>query len=719
MIAALLGACGGGNSGFAAVGAQESVALASAGGADPAQAEGRKTIGPGDGVSGQRPSVGASAVAVGNTPAQPPIPAPIPAPFPAPPPASPPAAIPAPLPAAPAQAAVRACSTTAVVTGTGATRLSVAVGRASGVAPLAVFFDATGTVSSDTARPFHDIEYRWNFGESAGPGIGAWSQGSRPGLNGRNTAIGPVAGHVYETPGTYTVNASDAPGTVSYQCQITVEDPDVVFAGARTACFSTSGDFAGCPAGASQVTTADFDSVRSAATATNSVRRLLMRRNERWSLATTASFTVLGPGLIGAFGSGSDPVIEPTTGFPAAGAFLSFSSGSTPTMKDWRLVDVKLDASSRPTDRLRGVVASGGIDQLTLLRMTTDTMRLSIEFSEYVLDAWNNSATATLHGHHEWDQLSVVDMTVLNMPATLVGNELPYGVYLGAERLFFAGNSIDGHGTAAAGVSHNARFTYLAKAAISNNTFQRPGPTEHCIKLHSKEWGDTGVAGSQGLGEGYTRWVHIADNKFVSAYGGWPIGIGYPSSDPAEFRGKDIILERNWQLAGPAVGGRFQNLWWPDTTSRNNIFDLSGGGPDRIGIYVGRRGPTQPPPDRVHIYNNTFFSSTPGAGFVAVNIGADAPNVVVRNNLAYAPYDSLRTMVVGTGDPNAPLVASNNSSDLRRDPLFAGPPSTVSGFKVTAGSYAVKSGIALPVFSDFAGAITPATVAPDLGSVGH
>ena len=458
---------------------------------------------------------------------------------------------------------VSACGTAPVVTVGGATSLAVAVGRASGVAPLSVFFDATDTVSADTARPFHDIEYRWNFGESSGPGIGMWSEGSRPGLNSRNEAIGPVAGHVYETPGTYTVTVTDARRTVSYQCQITVEDPEVVFAGARTACFSTSGNFAGCPAGASRTTTADFGVVKSAATATNSVRRLLLRRGERWVLGTTATLTAPGPGTIGAFGVGADPVIEPGATFPSAGAFIALSSATTPSMKDWRLMDIKLDASSRPTDLLRGIVASGGIDQLTLLRMTTDSIRISVEFSVYVLDGWNNNANVAVHGHHEWDQFSIVDLMVLNMPT--IGAS--YGVFLGAERLFFAGNSIDGHGTAVAGVSHNARFTNLAKAAISNNTFQRPGPTEHCIKLHSREWGDTGVAGSKGLGEGYTRWVHIADNKFVSAYGGWPIAIGYPSSDPAEFRGKDIILERNWQVAGPAHSGKFQNLWWPDTTS--------------------------------------------------------------------------------------------------------------------------------------------------------
>src|SRR4030067_2638800 len=37
-----------------------------------------------------------------------------------------------------------------------------------GVAPMAVFFDASGTTSTATTRPFHDLEYRWDFGDPAG-----------------------------------------------------------------------------------------------------------------------------------------------------------------------------------------------------------------------------------------------------------------------------------------------------------------------------------------------------------------------------------------------------------------------------------------------------------------------------------------------------------------------------------------------------------------------
>src|SRR3990172_2937982 len=70
--------------------------------------------------------------------------------------------------------------------------------RTSGVAPLAVFFDATGTTATGTNHPFHELEYRWDFGDLAS---GNWRTTGLP----KNKAMGPVAAHVFETPGTYPV----------------------------------------------------------------------------------------------------------------------------------------------------------------------------------------------------------------------------------------------------------------------------------------------------------------------------------------------------------------------------------------------------------------------------------------------------------------------------------------------------------------------------------
>ena len=117
-----------------------------------------------------------------------------------------------------------ACDAAGPATHGGPIALSLVASRVSGVAPLTVFFDATGTTAAGTPRPFHDLEYRWDFGDA---GKGRWSTGSTTGD--RNLATGPVAAHVFETPGTYTVNLTANAAKSSRV--ITVQDPDMVFSG--------------------------------------------------------------------------------------------------------------------------------------------------------------------------------------------------------------------------------------------------------------------------------------------------------------------------------------------------------------------------------------------------------------------------------------------------------------------------------------------------------
>src|SRR5712692_1457548 len=191
-----------------------------------------------------------------------------------------------------------ACSTPA----TGPITLSLVASRLSGVAPLAVFFDATGTTTTVKTRPFHDLEYRWDFGD---PGSGNWrpTDGSATGRS-RNLATGPVATHVFESPGTYTIamTALNGTNTASSSCvQITVQDPAAVFSGANTTCFSTSNNFTGCPAGARQIMTSDFVQVATFGAAN---RRLLLRRGETWTAAAPAVIAVPGPAIVGAIGAG-------------------------------------------------------------------------------------------------------------------------------------------------------------------------------------------------------------------------------------------------------------------------------------------------------------------------------------------------------------------------------------------------------------------------------
>ncbi len=193
-------------------------------------------------------------------------------------------------------------------TGSGVTlpAMNTVASRFTGVAPLSVFFDATATTGAVT-QPFHELNYSWNFGDPAGGATWSYGTGSN---NSKNAASGPVAAHIFETPGTYTVTltVTDGVNTVSNACmQIAVQNPDIVFSGTNTICLNrTPGALAGCPAGALEVTDAagDFDATIPANLATG--KRLLVRRGETWFTSSQTVLNKNGPWILGAYGAGAE-----------------------------------------------------------------------------------------------------------------------------------------------------------------------------------------------------------------------------------------------------------------------------------------------------------------------------------------------------------------------------------------------------------------------------
>lgn len=152
--------------------------------------------------------------------------------------------------------------------------------RMSGVAPMGVLLTADSTSSeSRVVSPYHDIEGHWSFDD---PGNFSTLVNSPIWGADRNTGYGPRTTHVFSEPGTYEVihTAFDGAGSLTETITITVEDPDVVFAGADTAVVSQSGNFAGAPSGAAQ-----FASVAAA------MSHLSGRQNQRLLLRATETFT--------------------------------------------------------------------------------------------------------------------------------------------------------------------------------------------------------------------------------------------------------------------------------------------------------------------------------------------------------------------------------------------------------------------------------------------
>ncbi len=195
-----------------------------------------------------------------------------------------------------------------------------------GVAPFSVVFHGCNTTDTETTNPFRECAYVWNFGETTGPGVALWGSTAADSTSTRNWGYEPVAGHVYETPGTYTVTlqvTSAVTGNIAYaQTTITVLDPAVVYAGNKTVCVSTSGTFTGAPIGCVQLTASNTNAIKPYLA---NGMRFLFRAGETFHQATTTdviNLTGYSGCTVGKFGTGSSPTISfdvgDGTGFSSA-----------------------------------------------------------------------------------------------------------------------------------------------------------------------------------------------------------------------------------------------------------------------------------------------------------------------------------------------------------------------------------------------------------------
>lgn len=593
------------------------------------------------------------------------------------------------------------CSTTGA---TGAINLSNVPSRLTGVAPLSVFFDGAGTTATGTAKPYHDLEYRWDFGDVAGSPVSGstWKYGARANVSSRNNAIGPLSSHVFETPGTYavTLTVKDGANTVVNNCtRIVVLDPDVVFSGTNTVCFSTSGNFSGCPTGAARVQTSNFASAVNTYAASG--KRLLFGRGEVFSAASAAKILVNGPGIIGAYGATN--VAKPVFRRLSSPYDAIFSLGqNTPTLiGDWRIMDIDLDGQNLKEGYNKGIDAAGQFDQLLALRLNIRGVWRGIAASHWSLPA----------GRAIFDGWAIVDSTITGIVGcNSLGNyNCDWRIYLSGVRHAMQGNSLDNEDT---GGSHVIRNEYLNKALIQNNYIARAGVGQHAIKLHAWKW--AGGSGGNSVAGVYTQNVVISDNWIVGGINPWTVSIG-PQNNVSDERVRDVIFERNYITAGTGTQIGVESSA-SRSTYRNNIVNLGSISDHHTGFWLSRRG-VEPMPDDLNVFNNTLFSNMAGdfKGFDVV----DATNVTIKNNLGYAPLSQYTIqMISGVGAGG--LIVSNNTTDVQlknTDPGWSNStPSNPVDFKLNSNSYAAGSGATLPVFSDFFGLQRSAN---DLGAAIH
>lgn len=464
--------------------------------------------------------------------------------------------------------------------------------RTSGVAPLAVFFDAIDSKEGEGGLGFawtsgvvqpsdpEGAHYAWDFGD---PDAGAWRTTGRP----KNTATGYTAAHVFERPGAYTVvlSVTDVSGKVrTYHQTVTVSAFEgVTYYVAAEGSDENDGTDPARP----------FATFARGIAAVNggADRRLLLRRGDAFS---TVGVTIKapGPGIIGAYGEGPRPVLNVS----------GVNGGIVVRSHDWRIMDLDVVGPGLDEDVVGAVSYSSDFQTVNVLVLRVRSSRFRAGF----INSDHTPIHATPHDGNAWVECEAATSQV-------------NGMYVGGRRLAVMGNDL--HDMVK---SHVLRVWQAHKGVISNNRLWNPGPTRHALKLHGP---------SHGGARPETRWVTISDNIIRGKI--WSVAIG-PADGRQDERLSHIVFERNRTWGEGSVQADLV-IWARHLIVRNNIFDgtnaMKG---SYTAVVIGRRG-VEPPPEGVRILANTVVRSDESGTFAVVEVSPLAKDTLVRNNLASAP----------------------------------------------------------------------------------
>ena len=572
-------------------------------------------------------------------------------------------------------------------------QLPSSASRTSGVAPLGVFFNAAVDTTTDS---FHAFEYAWDFGD---PASGTWADSGAS----KNTGKGPVAAHVFESAGDYTVTLTvrDGSGIISTEdFTISVEDPDDTYGATDTICISTSGagDFNGCPVGADPVLMDDIDEL---ANHIDSGKRVLLRRGDSWTTSGSARYSnISGPVTIGAYGDCQNPDAR---GICANAPRIQLTGDQDQALfslyrpSDWRIQDLHISGEST---RWGAVGGDTDLQSVLLLRLKVDGFNVPLGASHWDTD-----------GH---DQYMIVNCDV-SESAT---NE----VYIGSERLVLMGNNFRNPSQshvlrvwqAYLGViGHNTLSGSSQDSDLGRHALKFPGPSQEVL---------SNVGDGRGGLVNPTRFVVVTDNIFGGS-GPWPVAIG-PQDNNHDERLRDIIVEKNRFFPGygdqSCCSSAVQvalSLWAAEITVRNNIFDGTDSSAYYTAIQIDHRG-LELAPSGNRIYNNTIYKADLLTGYTScrgISIDAAAIETVVRNNLVHLPSDA--SVVEMIRNESADLVNDHNL--MTDSPGLTDPDNSdflQKDFSLSAGSPAENQGTDVPVWDDFAGTQRPQGGFYDIGA---
>lgn len=534
-----------------------------------------------------------------------------------------------------------------------------------GVAPFAVLFDGSGTTAGRTSRPDRDCLYGFDSGDAAS---GNYIYGTRPGQSKRKTLGGPTGGHVYETPGTYTATMYvwDGFGHVKRTITIVVQDPDIIFSGTNTICCSTSGTFTGAPSGSSNQTVANLAAAL-AFLATG--KRVLLQTADAWSMSATFSLTGTKDNMVlGSFGTGRAVVT-----LTSSAILFNMSSGSVTRFQSR---DIEVNGSSGASYVLRAVTG------LTLTGIHLHNI-YTYDIGGLYVSSGSNLAR----------NLSISNCQV----ERIKGGAGFIGVFASSENFMLIDTRIND--TTAA--EHCFRSTYMNKGFINGSEFINPAVNKNALTLRPPLWAGGTIIGVPA--NTYSQYITVSDNKIASNTP-YIAHIG-PQSSASDERIRRVIFEKNYVYALGTSASTGLALSSFECTSRNNVYNLTGGSVYCNGVFV--IGDTQFTADANESWNDTVYSSsvhTEVDGF-GTSTGVSTNNKL-KCMLQYTPSATTAALIGATAI--ASTTGTNNSTNANAktlNPLFNGTLTAIEGFALGAGSPYATFAVLGSNFSDAQGKI--------------
>jgi hypothetical protein len=577
----------------------------------------------------------------------------------------------------------------------GSVALSLVPSRTSGVAPLAVVFDASGTTATGVTNPIHELYYVWDFGDS---GSGTWAFGNTF-VNSKNFATGPIAAHVFDpAPGSgtqvYTValNVYDIFGNTAQATQkITVNDPNSTFSATNTICVAATttpvAGSDGCPTGASVQQQSSWAKILSSHVATN--KRVLLKHGDVFTGSANGSLS--GGKANGAIGT-YDTTYPPTTKAIIRNSGTNIAMIQIGSLGDFKFMDLEFDGESQAKTAVSN--SGSSYTTLTFLRLNIHNIGGGLELS---LDQSNALATGVvLH-----------DSTL----TTLSGgsSEGAHGILVGCPNVSIQGNLFSG---TTLPTEHLMRLQFLDRAVVSHNQIDNNADTKEMIALRSPCAASSPCAGQDFSGLGLTgnaahsRKVMISDNYIeINQYAGLQIG-GVSTTD--SWVVENVIVERNyWKSVGGTMPIRIDG--GPSAygaslvTVRNELMDVSQAG-SGAQISVGQLSTTFP--SSINCYNNTISGAGSSSWGSAIDYNTSSTGII-RNNIAFDTGVSSPSVIVNAGSATVGTNSTSGSSgQVKSRPWTANPATTPSQFQLDSTQYADAAGDeSVPVFDDYFGNI--------------